>query len=74
MALIHWQYKVLVVSKQGFEEDERALNEFGAEGWELAGVYCHPEGGSALYLKRPALEERLRPAAALELVGAREAA
>lgn len=47
-----WEYKVLAREpEQETLPDEEALNELGAEGWELAAVVQH-EGRATFYLKR----------------------
>lgn len=41
-----WEYKVVLISNS-MESEQRRLDKFGAEGWELAGV-----GGGFVYFKR----------------------
>ena len=47
---VTWEYRQLIVAEGDLPTTE-VLNQYGVEGWELAGILCHPPR-NVFYFKR----------------------
>jgi len=56
---IKWEYKILRGNTgYVFDFDEKILNKYGAEGWEMYSWAETPDGAKAFYLRRPYRDDK----------------